>query len=131
TSIGVLPKNDRGALARVDDVVEPRPGPERGAMAVIFDLWDTLVPLPARSRAAAVEGMAQALDLPVANFGEAWAASCTRRATGPLEPIVADIVQELTGRWPREEQIANALRLRHEVHARAFTPTAAAVATLR
>jgi putative hydrolase of the HAD superfamily len=100
-------------------------------MAVIFDLWDTLVPLPARVRAAAVERMAQALDLPVADFGGAWAASWTRRATGPLEPIVADIYRDLRGRSASEEQIANALRLRHEVHARAFIPTAAAVPTLQ
>ena len=104
--------------------------PERGARAVIFDLWDTLVPLPARVRAAAVERMAQALELLVANFREAWAATWTRRATGPLEPIVDDIFRELTGRSASEEQIANALRLRREVHAPAFIPTAAAVETL-
>jgi putative hydrolase of the HAD superfamily len=105
-------------------------GPER-TRAVIFDLWDTLVPLPARVRSAAIECMAQALDLPVVTFGEAWAASWTRRATGPIEPIVADIYRELTGRAASEERIANALRRRHEVHASAFVPTAAAVETLR
>jgi putative hydrolase of the HAD superfamily len=105
-------------------------GPE-AAPAVIFDLWDTLVPLPARIRAAAIECMAQALDLPVASFGVAWASSWTRRATGLIEPIVADIYRELTGREASEERIANAPRRRHEVHASAFVPTAAAVETLR
>jgi putative hydrolase of the HAD superfamily len=106
-------------------------GPERGARAVIFDLWDTLVPLPARVRAAAVEGMAEALDLPVAALRDAWAATWTRRATGPLQPVVADIYRELTGRSATREQIAAALRARRDVHAPAFVPMAAAAETLR
>jgi putative hydrolase of the HAD superfamily len=105
-------------------------GPER-ARAVIFDLWDTLVPLPARVRAAAVDRMVEALNLPVAALRDPWAATWTRRATGPLEPLLADIYRELTGRSATQEQIAIALRARRAVHAPAFVPAAAAVETLR
>jgi putative hydrolase of the HAD superfamily len=104
---------------------------EQGARAVIFDLWDTLVPLPARVRAAAVERMAQALELPAAALRDAWAATWTRRATGHLEPIVADIYREVTGHSLAQEQIATALRARREVHAPAFAPAPAAAEALR
>jgi putative hydrolase of the HAD superfamily len=105
--------------------------PERSPRAVIFDLWDTLVPLPARVRAVAIGRMAEALDLPVAALRAAWEATWTRRATGPLEPVVADIFRHLTGRSARQEQLGAALRGRRDVHAPAFVPTAGAVETLR
>jgi hypothetical protein len=48
------------------------------AGAVIFDLWDTLVPLPARLRAVAVERMAEALNVPAAHLRDAWTVTPTR-----------------------------------------------------
>jgi hypothetical protein len=86
--------------------------------AIIFDLWDTLVPLPAQVRAAAIERRGEALDLPIANLRDALAATWTRRATGLLRPVIEDIYRERLGRSPSPEQIATALRARREVNAR-------------
>lgn len=99
--------------------------------AIIFDLWDTLVPLPAQVRAAAIERRGEALDLPIANLRDALAATWTRRATGLLRPVIEDIYRERLGRSPSPEQIATALRARREVNASAFVPADAAIETLR
>ncbi|HMJ01209.1 MAG TPA: HAD-IA family hydrolase [Gaiellaceae bacterium] len=98
--------------------------------AVIFDLWDTLVPLPSAVREEAIAQMSHALGLSLSAFRAEWSAAWLARATGPLEPVVRDISTRLAGSPPDDDLIEQVLRIRHEVHAAAFVPRVDARETL-
>jgi putative hydrolase of the HAD superfamily len=72
-----------GSLAIGATMVESRTmSPSRVPQAVVFDLWDTLIPFPASARQRAEQAMADALGVPRVPFAETWAASFQERALG-------------------------------------------------
>jgi putative hydrolase of the HAD superfamily len=63
--------------------------------AVVFDLWQTLVPWPAESAAALYGQMADAVGAPRERFEELWVSGRTGREQGPLEESVRWVFGEL------------------------------------
>jgi putative hydrolase of the HAD superfamily len=63
--------------------------------AVIFDLWQTLVPWPAESALALYGQMADAVNAPREQFTELWLSGRTNREKGPLEDSVRWVFGEL------------------------------------
>jgi putative hydrolase of the HAD superfamily len=63
--------------------------------AVVFDLWQTLVPWPAESALALYDEMADAVGAPRERFVEAWHSHRGRRETGPLVESVRVLFDEL------------------------------------
>ena len=105
--------------------------PDWRCEAVIFDLWDTLVPLPQASKEGAQHRTAQVLGLPRAEFNKFWGASRRRRETGPLEDYLAEVCRDL-GIAEKDETIAQIIAARSEYHGKCFaTPRADAVMTLK
>jgi hypothetical protein len=83
--------------------------------AAIFDLWDTLAPLPTAVGAAVITRLAKMLELPADDFRLAWSASWSQRATGPFKAVLCDIVLELTGRPASDERVEEAIRVWREL----------------
>ena len=52
--------------------------------AVVFDLWQTLVPWPAESARALYGQMADAVGAPREQFEEVWLSGRAGRDTGPI-----------------------------------------------
>lgn len=88
--------------------------------AVVFDLWETLVPLPGPLRRRAFDAMAAALDADPDALAEAWKATRTERETGRLEPVARSICREL-GLAVTGKRLAGALAARTSVHREAFS----------
>ena len=63
--------------------------------AVVFDLWQTLVPWPAESAAALYGQMAEAVGAPTEAFTEAWFSGREARETGPLPDHVRWVFDQL------------------------------------
>jgi putative hydrolase of the HAD superfamily len=63
--------------------------------AVVFDLWNTLVIWPSDDGSSFYSGMADQLGVPHERFTEAWTALYDQRATGPLEPSVRAVCEQL------------------------------------
>jgi putative hydrolase of the HAD superfamily len=63
--------------------------------AVVFDLWDTLVVWPQDDGNNFHGRMAGVLGIERERFTEAWVEQYDRRATGPLEPSVHAVCQQL------------------------------------
>lgn len=99
--------------------------------AVVFDLWDTLVPLPTALRERASRALAAALDVPADVFIEAWSATRVERETGDLVPVAARVCRNL-GLTLSDEALARALRTRARIQGEAFAAMRPdAVPTLR
>ena len=97
--------------------------------AVVFDLWGTLVPLPASVRRRGIEVMTPILGAPLDEFRAAWEAAWEERATGPLEAVVHRVCQRLDVPV-NETQVQAALAARRNVHAASFHARDDAVETL-
>jgi putative hydrolase of the HAD superfamily len=63
--------------------------------AVVFDLWDTLVVWPQNEWEGFHGRMADALGIEPDRFSEAWVGQYDLRATGPLEPSVRAVCEQL------------------------------------
>ena len=63
--------------------------------AVVFDLWQTLVPWPAESARALYGQMAEAVGAPREQFTEVWLSGRTGRDTGRLDDSVRWVFGEL------------------------------------
>jgi putative hydrolase of the HAD superfamily len=63
--------------------------------AVIFDLWQTLVPWPAESARALYGQMAEALGAPRDQFEEVWLSGRSARETGPIADSVRWVFDQL------------------------------------
>jgi putative hydrolase of the HAD superfamily len=63
--------------------------------AVVFDLWQTLVPLPAESLRAMYGQMADAVGAPREQFTEVWLSGRTARETGPIGDSVRWVFDQL------------------------------------
>jgi putative hydrolase of the HAD superfamily len=63
--------------------------------AVIFDLWQTLVPWPADAAESYYRWMADAYDTPYERFFEEWTSSFRQRATGPIEDNLRSVATAL------------------------------------
>lgn len=97
--------------------------------AVIFDLWDTLVPYPAAAAARLVAAMAEPLAVPAEAFASAWYADFDGRATGEIAESLHRVCRSLAV-TPSDEVIADVLSRRIALHRASFTPRPGAVATL-
>ena len=63
--------------------------------AVIFDLWQTLVPWPADAAESYYRWMADAYGAPYERFVEEWTSSVGQRATGPIEANLRSVATAL------------------------------------
>ena len=63
--------------------------------AVIFDLWQTLVPWPAESAKALYGQMAEAVGAPRDQFEEVWLSGRSARDTGPIVDSVRWVFDQL------------------------------------
>jgi putative hydrolase of the HAD superfamily len=63
--------------------------------AVIFDLWQTLVPWPAESARALYGQMAEAVGAPRDQFEEVWLSGRSARDTGPIADSVRWVFDQL------------------------------------
>jgi len=63
--------------------------------AVVFDLWNTLVIWPEDEGRNFYGAMADAIGIERDRFNEAWLVQYDLRATGPLEPSVRAVCEEL------------------------------------
>jgi putative hydrolase of the HAD superfamily len=94
--------------------------------AVVFDLWQTLVPWPAESANALYSQMADAVGAPRERFTELWVSGRTGRDRGPLE----DSVRWVFGELGLEADPAVIMTLRRDWTRDALVPRADALATL-
>jgi putative hydrolase of the HAD superfamily len=63
--------------------------------AVIFDLWQTLVPFPTESANRMYAELAETWGADPATFHEVWIRGRRERETGPIEPHLRSIAEEL------------------------------------
>ena len=63
--------------------------------AVIFDLWQTLVPWPADAAESYYRWMADAYGAPYERFHDAWTSSFRERNTGPIEDNLRSVATTL------------------------------------
>lgn len=106
------------------------PGSEKPTVrAVIFDLWDTLVPYPAAVAARLVAAMAEPLAVPAEAFATLWQADFDGRATGEIAESLHRVCRSL-GVTPSGQVVADILSRRLAVHRASFTPRPDAVTTL-
>jgi putative hydrolase of the HAD superfamily len=98
--------------------------------AVVFDLWNTLVPLPRETRTRATDVIAETLGIAVTAFRDPW------RATGPARDRGADMAVELgrvcvgLGVNVSRADLDRALAARDAVYAEGFVPRDDAVPTI-
>lgn len=98
--------------------------------AVIFDVWETLVPLPSEVKRNAFELTATALGTTPNALHDAWAATRHRRETEPLESYLVWLRTELSTDWT-DLAIQEAMQVRRNVHGAMFrSPAPGAVALL-
>jgi putative hydrolase of the HAD superfamily len=94
--------------------------------AVIFDLWQTLVPFPVESARKMYADLAETWGADSEAFNEVWVRRRVEREIGPIEPHLRSIAEELglTG------DIEAVMRMRREWTARSIAPRDDAVSTL-
>jgi putative hydrolase of the HAD superfamily len=95
--------------------------------AVVFDLWDTLVFWPVDDGKSFYGVMAEHVGVDEERFGAAWAAAYDQRATGPLEPSVRSVLEQLE---VSEARIEGLVRARIEFTREVLVPRAGAVEVL-
>ena len=101
----------------------------RRAEAVVFDLWDTLVPFGDGEWRQALEELARESGVDPDLYSEAWAADRLARDSGELEDSVRRIYDKL-GLTLEEEITAAILKRRRSAFAAAFVPREGAVEAL-
>jgi putative hydrolase of the HAD superfamily len=94
--------------------------------AVIFDLWQTLVPWPAEAAKDLYGRMADAVGAPREEFKEVWLSGRTQRETGPL----ADSIRWVCGELGIDGDIDAVLTLRRAWTREWLVPRAGALETL-
>jgi putative hydrolase of the HAD superfamily len=94
--------------------------------AVVFDLWQTLVPWPAESALALYGQMADAVGAPREEFIEAWSTGRPQRETGPL----GDSVRSLFDQLGLDADPRPVIALRRDWTRDALVPRPDAIATL-
>jgi putative hydrolase of the HAD superfamily len=94
--------------------------------AVIFDLWQTLVPWKVEEANRFYDRMADAVAVERGRFREAWLAARTGRETGPIAAHLRDLLGELGADGDVEELMA----LRREWTKRSLVPRPDALETL-
>lgn len=99
----------------------------RRPKAVVCDLWQTLVPLPATVKRDTFAATAAALGGPPAELRDRWALTRRRRETGPLDLYLRWLREDLAARWP-EPALQRAIAVRARGHGRCFTAPAVAAA---
>jgi putative hydrolase of the HAD superfamily len=94
--------------------------------AVIFDLWQTLVPWPTESAQKMYTELAQTWGADPQTFHEVWIRGRRERETGPIEPHLRSIAAELglTG------DLEPVMKMRREWTARSIVPRDDAISTL-
>jgi putative hydrolase of the HAD superfamily len=108
--------------------VRPEAGTASGAFgAVIFDLWQTLVPWPHDEAERFYRRMADAYGTPYESFRGVWHGTHKQRATGPIEDNLRSIAASLAV----EPDIDRVLEWRREWTRNALAPRPDAVPTLR
>ena len=94
--------------------------------AVIFDLWQTLVPWKVEEANRFYDRMADTVAVERGRFREAWLAARARRETGPIASHLRDLLGELGADGDVEELMA----LRREWTKRSLVPRRDALETL-
>lgn len=94
--------------------------------AVVFDLWQTLVPWPADQARALYDDMADAIGAPREAFAEAWASGRPERETGPI----VDSVRWIFGQLGLDADPEVVIRLRRDWTRGALIPRPDALRTL-
>jgi putative hydrolase of the HAD superfamily len=97
--------------------------------AVIFDLWDTLIPFDVSGRDAAVRAMAEVLGAPVEAFASSWSASMQSRFTGSNEGNLLQVCTSV-GIEPGLEEVTEALAIRSRHTESTFSPREGAIEAL-
>jgi len=120
--------NTPGRVDRLVDIVIDNSDPRArvvtrarpNGFAVIFDLWRTLAPLEAEHKAAALNGIAEALCDQTSIFFDAWNADRHLRETTNFEVYLRDLGRRLEHSWT-DTQIARAKAARFSAHFRSFS----------
>ena len=94
--------------------------------AVIFDLWQTLVPWDIEEANRFYDRMAVSVGVEPARFREAWLAGRPRRENGPITTYLHALLSELDS----DGDVDELLRLRREWTKRSLVPRADALETL-
>jgi putative hydrolase of the HAD superfamily len=94
--------------------------------AVIFDLWQTLVPWQADEANRFYDRMADAVGVERARFRQAWLAARPRRETGPI----AEYLHALLGELDVDGEVDDLLALRRDWTKRTLVPRPDALETL-
>lgn len=94
--------------------------------AVIFDLWQTLVPWPADAAESYYRWMADAYGAPYDRFVEEWTSSSRQRAIRPIEDNLRSVATALAV----EPDFDRVLKWRLDWTRRSFVPRPDAVPTL-
>jgi putative hydrolase of the HAD superfamily len=94
--------------------------------AVIFDLWQTLVPFPVESARRMYRELATTWGADHESFDEVWNRRRLERETGPIEPHLRSVAEELG----LSGEIAAVLKLRRDWTTQSLVPRSDAVPTL-
>jgi putative hydrolase of the HAD superfamily len=95
--------------------------------AVIFDLWQTLVPWPTESAAKMYGQLAEAWGAEPEAFAELWNRRRREREIGPMEPHLRSIADELR----LEGDLDAVMRIRRDWTRESLVPRAEAIPTLK
>jgi putative hydrolase of the HAD superfamily len=94
--------------------------------AVIFDLWQTLVPFPIESARRMYRELATMWGADHESFDQVWNRRRLERETGPIEPHLRSVAEELG----LSSDIAAVLKLRRDWTTQSLVPRPEAVPTL-
>lgn len=94
--------------------------------AVIFDLWQTLVPWPVEGASRMYDGLAEHFGAEPERFRELWLGGRRERELGPIEPHLRSLADALG----YEGDVAAAATLRRDWTLEHFVPRPDAVSTL-
>jgi putative hydrolase of the HAD superfamily len=94
--------------------------------AVVFDLWQTLVPWPVEGAQRMYEGLAAHFGADPERFRSLWLEGRRKRELGPMEPHLRNLADELGS----ESDIAEAVTLRRDWTLEHLVPRPDAVPTL-
>ncbi|MCM3666375.1 HAD family hydrolase [Mesobacillus subterraneus] len=98
---------------------------------VVFDLWNTLVPLPNHLKEQAFRETSATLGYDDNEFQSPWAVTRTKRETGDLLEYLYWLRNELSAEWSNET-INAAMEVRKTIHGSAFlNPDREAIEVLR
>ncbi|WP_457062249.1 HAD family hydrolase [Mycobacteroides abscessus] len=99
--------------------------------AVIFDVWETLVPLPPAVKRTAFEQTASALGTAPDVLEAVWRRTRTRRETRPFESYLKWLRTELCANWT-SSAMSEAILIRRKIHGEMFlSPRPGSIEVLR